>query len=572
MSWLLAASLLAAPPAPPVGTKVADFTLPDAATGKPWNFVESTRNAKATVVVFTAVGCPVSTAYQPLLARLAVRYTAQGAVFVAINSHDADSAKDAADDAAKAKLPFPVLKDHGTSVADKFAVERVPTAVVLDGTRTVRYAGRIDDQYAPGVHKAKATTSELADAVTAVLAGEEVKVPSAPAAGCKLTRDTKPTGRSVTYHGHVAAIIQNRCQECHRPGEAAPFPLMTYQHAKAWSGMIREVVADNVMPPWHADAEHGTFKNDRRLMPAEKETLLAWVDAGCPEGDPKLTPPAKTYATGWRLGRTPDKVLTMDKPVPVPASYMFGLAGMPYHYVYAGPRFAEDTWVQAVEVRPDYRAAIHHVIAYIIPKGTNELELAGDGFARFMLAAFVPGDEPVVFPAGMAKRIPKGARVLLEIHYTPNGKAGKDQSSVGLLLTTKPKVEAKTDCVMTERFAIPPGAASHAVVATKRFKQPVTLLALTPHMHLRGKAFRYELVSPDGAREVLLNVPRYDFNWQVAYILATPRRVPAGYALECTAWYDNSPANPANPDPAKKVTWGQQTWEEMMIGFFEYHD
>lgn len=569
---LLVVPTIAADPPAPVGRRVADFTLPDPA-GKPWSLADHTRDAKGTVVVFLATGCPVSNAYLPTLTSLHKRFAKEGVVFVGVNSHPADDAAAVADHAKANGVPFSVLKDAAGEVATKFAVERVPTAVVLDAGRTVRYAGRIDDQFSPGVHRAKASARELAAAVDAVVDGREVRTPFAPAAGCKLGRPatTAPAGEPITFHNQVSRVLQAKCQRCHRPGEPAPFSLLDYKTAKGWAGMIREVVADGVMPPWHADAPRGHFRNDRRLSDAEKATLLGWVDQGCPEGDPADAPAPLEFAPGWRLGRQPDVVLTMNKPVDVPAQYLWGVAGMPYQYVPVGEPFKEDTWVQAAEVRPDYRAALHHVIAFVIPPGKTMYDVAGPDFARYMLAAYVPGDDPMILPEGTAKLVKKGSKILFEMHYTPMGKAGKDRSSIGLVLAkSPPKWKSESDAIANDRFAIPPGEANHLVPAVKRFHKPATLVALTPHMHLRGKSFQFELVRPDESREVLLNVPRYDFNWQVQYVLAKPVTIPAGSRIECLALFDNSADNPFNPDPGKRVHWGEQTWEEMMIGFVEY--
>jgi len=572
LALLLAAPTAAEPPAP-VGARVADFTLPDPSTGKPWALAEQTRGAKATVVVFLATGCPVNNAYLPRLAELHKQFAKDGAVFVGVNSHPADDPAAVARHAKEHAIPFPVLKDDRAKLAGQLAVERVPTVFVLDAGRVVRYKGRIDDQFSPGLHRAKATTRELQQAVAAVLGGREVATPFAAPAGCKLTREREPVAAAepVTYHKHVSRIVQEKCQDCHRPGEAAPFALLTYKQARGWADMIREVVEAGQMPPWHADAPPGHFANDRRLSAEQKKTILAWVDQGCPEGDPKDAPPPRAFKEGWRLGREPDVVLTMNKPVDVPAQYLYGLAGMPYQYVPVGEPFKEDTWVQAAEVRPDFRSALHHVIAFVVPPGQTIMDVAGEDFGRHMLAAYVPGDQPVVYPEGLAKLVPKGSQIVFELHYTPNGKAGRDRSSIGLVLAKKPpQMAATTDAIFTEKFAIPPGADGHVVKAARTYDRPVTLIALTPHMHLRGKSFRYELVTPDGKREVLLNVPRWDFNWQVSYLLAKPRALLAGSRIECTAWYDNSAANPVNPDPTARVRWGNMTWEEMMIGFVEY--
>jgi len=560
----------AAEPPAPVGSKVADFELPDPRAGKPWALAQNARGAKATVIVFAGSGCPVCTAYWPRLIEMHKRYSEEGVAFVAVNSGALDSADEVAAAAKDLKLPFPYLKDDGTKLADRLAVERVPTVVVLDGDRAVRYAGRIDDQFGVGVQRPKPTTRELGYAIDSILEGRAVKTPHAPASGCKLSREKKPRADSaVTFHKHVAPVLHARCAECHRKGEAGPFPLLTIAHAKGRAEMIREVVADGIMPPWHADAPRAHFANDRRLSAEQKRVLLEWIDAGCPEGDPKDAPRAPAYTDGWRLPQKPDVVIAMPEPYRVPASTPFGL-GIEYHYVQLDTPFKDDAWVRAVEVRPGYRAAVHHIIVYMLLP--NE-PLNDDNFARHMLGTYVPGDAPVVFPEGMARKVPKGTKLLFELHYTPNGTPGEDRSQIGLVLAKGPtKLEAKTDAAAERALAIPAGAANHEVPASFKFERAATLMAFTPHMHLRGKAFKYELVKPDGTREVLLNVPKYDFNWQASYILAKPKAVPAGSTIECTAWYDNSAKNPFNPNPKKQVTWGNQTWDEMMIGFFEYYE
>ena len=455
---LLALTAAADPPAP-VSARIADFTRADAATGKAWAFAENTRDAKAIVVVFFHTGCPVATAYVPKLLDMHKRYAKEGVAFVAVNSHTADTLADVAAQVKEFKLPFPVLKDDGTTLADKFAVERVPTAYVLDAGKTVRYAGRIDDQFAPGVHKPKAGSRDLGAAIDAVLGGREVKVPHVPVAGCKLTREKAKAVESptVNYHAHVSRIIQNRCQECHRSGEAGPFALTGFKQAKGWADMIREVVADDIMPPWHADAPRGHFTNDRRLSADEKKTLLAWVDQGCPEGDPKDGPEPRKYVDGWRLSRAPDEVVKMREPIDVPAQPFF--KGMPYSYVEAGKPFTEDKWVEAIEVRPEYRAVVHHIIVFVVPPGKSFFQLDLPNFGQYILGAYVPGDAPIVAPAGAAKKIAKGSQLLFEVHYTPNGRPGRDQSMVGLLyMKTPPKHEIESKAVMNNKFLIPAGA------------------------------------------------------------------------------------------------------------------
>jgi peroxiredoxin len=565
-------SAVSAESPPPVGVRMGEFTLPDAA-GKAWNLTDLPRERKGTVVAFLAVSCPVSQGNLPKLADMHKRYTADGMNFVAIFSHPADSAEDVAKYAKANRVPFACLIDADGKVANKFHVDRVPTVFVLDSGNHVRYMGRVDDQFAPSVHKPSATTAELRNAILAVVDGRPVTKEYVAPAGCKLDAETKTVTTTLTYHQEISRLIQAKCQTCHRPGEAAPFPLMTYRDAKSWAGMMREVVADNVMPPWHATQKIGHFVNDRRLTDDEKKTLITWIDAGCPEGDIKNTPPAKTYTTGWRLPQTPDKIVKMVKPVAIPSQFMMGAVGMPYQYILGDTEFTTDTWVSAMEVRPDFREVLHHVIVYVIPKGKKLKQLVeDDNFSRHLLAAYVPGDDAVVYPDNHAKKIPAGAKLLFELHYTPNGKAGVDQSSIGLVLAkSPPKWEVKSDAAITQDLDIPPGAANYSPdIAKLPFDEPITLLSMTPHMHVRGKAYRYELVSSSGEREELLNVPNYDFNWQVAYMLKTARTIPAGSRIECKAIYDNSSANPFNPNPKRRVAWGNQTWEEMMIGFVEY--
>ena len=572
IALVVASPLNAAEPSPPLGTKIADFTLTNAATNNEWNFVEQTRGAKAVVVAFPGTACPVSLAYVSRLIDLEKKYREEGVKFVAVYSHVSDEAAEIAKQAKHFAIPYPVLKDDGTKVADKFHVDRIPAVYLLDATRTVRYKGRIDDQFSLGVHRSKATTRELANAIEAVLEGADVKVKETVASGCKLTRE-KPgasSGPLVTYTKEVSRIIQTKCLECHRSGEAAPFALDSYRAAKSWAGMMREVVADDVMPPWHADAAFGHFKNDRRLTAEDKATLLKWIDQGCQEGVAKDLPQPRQFLDGWRLPREPDEIIKLRKPIAVPANSFLGF-GVPYQYVPVGEPFAEDKWIEAVEVRPEYRAVVHHIICFIIPPGGTIFDVAGRDFGRHMLGAYVPGDAPVVMPPGHARKIAKGSQLMFEIHYTPNGKAGPDRSMVGVCYAKgPPKHEIQNASIMNGRFLIPPGAENHEVKSEMEFPKDTTLFIFTPHMHVRGKAFKMELVSKEGSREVLLNVPKYDFNWQANYELAKPRDIPAGSKIECTAHYDNSKKNPTNPDPSARVRWGNQTWEEMMIGFVVY--
>jgi peroxiredoxin len=558
---LAAAGEAGAPP-----RKVPTFALSDAA-GKVWS-LKDLHGRKAVVVVFLGTECPVNNAYLSRLAELWREYGPRGIQFLGINSNCNDTPDRVALHAREHGLPFPVLKDAGNVAADGFGARRTPEAFVLEPGGTVRYRGRIDDQYGVGFRRPAPTRRDLALALDEVLAGKKGTYRETEAPGCLIARVHKPapSGR-YTYAKHVAPVLQRHCQECHRPGQIGPMPLLTYDDALAWSEMIREVVDEQRMPPWGADPHYGHFSNDRRLPEDDRAALLGWVDAGCPEGNPHEAPPPREFAQGWTIGK-PDVVLTMREVAQVPAR---APGGVPYRYFTVPTNFPEDRWVQAAEARPGNRAVVHHIVVFVREAGERGKQRHPDGFGRGLLTAFAPGDLPAVLPPGSAKKIPKGAVLLLQMHYTPNGVEQTDRSSVGLIFAKgPPRREARTRCVLNEDFAIPPGAADHEVRAARTFERDVELLGLFPHMHLRGKDFTYRVVFPDGRSETLLSVPRYDFNWQSNYWLVRPLALPAGTRIECTAHFDNSRGNRNNPDSTRRVHWGDQTWDEMMIGFVDY--
>jgi hypothetical protein len=385
-------------------------------------------------------------------------------------------------------------------------------------------------------------------------------------AGCLLGRAAKPkTDATVTYARHVSRIMQNHCQECHRPGQVGPMALLTYDDASAWAAMIREVVTDGRMPPWHADPRHGKFANDRSLPKQEKESLLAWIDQGCPKGDEKDLPPPRTFTKGWTIGE-PDAVFTMPAEFEVPAETP--KFGVPYQYFSVQTNFAEDRWVAQAEARAGAPEVVHHIIVFIVPPG--------EGFnpntpAMRVLCGTAPGDMPFKAPAGMGKKIPAGSRLVFQMHYTPSGRKQKDRSSVGIVFARGPvERQILTMPVGNRFFRIPPGDENHKVESWWSFREDGQILSFMPHLHLRGKDFLYEVTYPDGKQETLLSIPRYNFNWQSVYRLQTPLKVPKGTRLHCVAHYDNSAKNPNNPDPTRTVTWGDQTWEEMMIGWIDF--
>jgi hypothetical protein len=360
--------------------------------------------------------------------------------------------------------------------------------------------------------------------------------------------------------------MQDKCQTCHHPGTAAPFTLASYDDAVHWADTIKEVLTEKRMPPWHADPRYGHFSNDRRLPKEELDTLLTWLDTGMELGDKKDLPPSRTYADGWVIGK-PDVIFELPEEQTVPAKGV-----VPYQYFITPTNFKEDVWIQAAEARPGNRAVVHHIIVSFRDPKTKERQ-NGRGFGDGFIVGTAPGDMPLILEPGVAKRIPAGAELVWQMHYTPNGKEAKDKSQVGLIFyrgKEPPKYNAQTRGISNGNFAIPPGAPNHLVESEWQVPRDTLLISFMPHMHLRGKDFEYRAEYPDGRKEIILSVPHYDFAWQTSYRLAEPLLLPKGTKIHCTAHFDNSPANPANPDPKIEVTWGDQTWEEMMIGWIDF--
>jgi peroxiredoxin len=560
--WLLSADSLPSR----VGKALADFTLKDPRTRKVVSLADF-KDKKAVVVVFTGTECPINNAYLPRLAQLAKDYAAKGVQFLAVNANVQDTPEAVAEHARKHEVPFPVLKDAGSTAADLFGAHRTPEAFLLDAGRVVRYQGRIDDQFGYGFQRGQPTRRDLVEALDEVLAGKPVTVASMPVLGCVIARAVEPKGEgSITYSNQVVRVLQNRCQECHRPGQIGPFSLLTYKNAVNWSATIREVIQDNRMPPWYADPRFGKFANDRSLSPSERDTLLAWIDQGCPKGDDKDLPPARKFPEGWSIG-TPDAVFTMKEEFAVPAEA--GKNGIPYKYFEVETNFTEDKWVERAEAKGGAAAVVHHIVVFIVPPG---MQFRQNDPGLRVLCGTAPGDMPFIAPVGAAKLIPKGSKLVFQMHYTPNGRPAKDASSVGMIFAKAP-VEHRmlTMPVLNPRFLIGPGDDNYEVESQFKFKEAGHIVSFMPHMHLRGKDFLYEAIYPDGKKEMLLSVPRYNFNWQSVYRLAEPKAVPEGTVVHCVAHFDNSAKNPNNPDPTQKVMWGDQTWEEMMIGWMDFY-
>jgi hypothetical protein len=377
------------------------------------------------------------------------------------------------------------------------------------------------------------------------------------------------------FYNDVLPILQKHCQECHRPGEIAPMPFLTYAQTRPWAKAIREQVVARKMPPWFADPAYGHFANDRSLAQSEIDTLAAWVGAGSPAGDPKNVPLPRDRSTDWNIG-IPNAVFEMRRAFAIPAK-----GAVDYQYIILPMHFTEDRWIQKVEVRPGNRSIVHHAVVYIREPGSRWLQgepldtpfsvpLTKAFTTSDLLMVYTPGNSHDGWAPGIAKRIKAGSDLVLQMHYTANGKATEDRTRIGIVFAKEQPRQAVLSLQMSnDHFVIPPGDSNYRVQVSGTLPNDALLVSMFPHMHLRGKAFEYLITGPEGHVETLLKINHYDFQWQLNYRLAEPRLIKAGTRLTWVGYFDNSPNNANNPDPTAEVRYGEQSWEEMMIGFFD---
>ena len=469
-------------------------------------------------------------------------------------------------------------------MADLLGVERTCEALVVDRRGILRYRGAIDDQYERGARRAEPTRRYLVEAIEAVLAGRSVATPTTEVIGCPIARaDPEPSSRRprvrpasaemldafrqadppvsvgrVTYTEGVASILEAKCRSCHRPGQVGPFALMTYAQARKWAGAIREVVEERRMPPWHADPRYGHFANDRRLSAREYATLLAWVDAGMPEVNPARSRPRRSSrSTGRSAGRTWSYPCLRRSKCPTGALSPTSASGCrPGSPGTAGS---------------GRRRRSPGTVRSCTTSGCSS-STRGRGPSATSWPSTTPATRRTVYPPGVARLIPGGSDLLIEVHYTPIGKPRSDRSRVGLVFFAEgsPRFRVRTQSVANKALLIPPGEANFRHESTFTLPNDARLLSVMPHMHLRGKSFRCSVAYPDGRRDLFLSIPAYDFGWQGLYRLAEPLALPRGSRIDCVAHFDNSADNPANPDPTKLVGWGEQSWDEMMVAYVDY--
>jgi hypothetical protein len=528
-------------------------------------------------LVFYSTECPISNALSPTLNRLSGELPPDRVRFVGVCVDPELSDADIRAHARDFGLKFPVVRDRNGALTAKLGATVTPEAFVIDDQGRVRYHGRIDDQFAGRREpNANPVTHDLRDAIAAVLAGREPAAAHVEAIGCPVPEREKPAA-APTYAKDVAGVIQKNCQECHRKGQVGPFPLETYEQARKRADDIASVAEDRVMPPWKPVPGVGLkFKHDRSLSSSEIATLAAWAAAGAPLGDPADLPPPANFPDDWALG-TPDLVIETAEDFPIPAS------GPDIYRCFVIPTdLPRDVYISAIEYRPGNRRVVHHMLSYVDLTGEGRKRDAkdpGPGYECFSgpevevhgdLGGWAPGNEPSRLPEGIGRSLPKGSDVIIQVHYHPSGKPETDRSRIGLHFARKPvkQILHWSAAVNVDGLKLPPGESNVEIKAA--WPVPVDLLAhaVTPHMHMLGRDMLMTVTYPDGRTEDLVKIADWDFAWQNTYYFETPLDLPKGSVLKVVAHYDNSEANPRNPNhPPKLVKWGEATTDEMCIGF-----
>jgi peroxiredoxin len=510
---------------------------------------------KAVVLMAAGNGCTASREAAKALSALRAKYQTQGVEFLAIDSNLADTPESIAKQAKAEGIEMPILTDSLQLIGESLGFsDNGEVLVVSPQNWKVVYRGA----------HAKGSNDLVAAALDATLAGKEVKVAKTDASGCNIVmpeRERRGAHAQISYEKTIAPMLSEHCVACHRQGGIAPWQMSSYDMVRGFSPMIREVLRTKRMPPWHADPHYGVFSNDRSLTAEQTKTLVHWIEAGSPRGsgtDP-LTLAKKDWPV-WPLG-TPDLVVNLPK-FDVPATGV-----IPYQMWTVDNPLDHDVWVRAVDFLPGARSNLHHIIATIGGEMAPGQKRDTDG----SLADFVPGSEPLQIPPESGILLKKGAKFGFQAHYTVNGKEATDVTQMGLYFMDKPPQYRYRAAIMANpRIKIPANTKAYTNDATYKFDREVLVYSLHPHAHFRGAAAEFVAQYPDGHEAVLLNVPKYEFNWQTTYELKTPIVLPAGTEVKYSMTYDNSTQNKANPDPNREVPWGQQTWDEMLFGVIRF--
>lgn len=526
---------------------------------------------KLTLIAFLGAQCPMAKIYGPRLNQLQQEFGQEQLRVIGVNSNSQDSFADVTDYVDVHGMEFEFIRDANQVIADQFQATRTPEVFLLDAQLQLLYHGRVDDQYFPGVTRSAPDRQDLKIAITEALAGKPISVAETKPTGCFIGRARRSTAvpaveNSITYSEHVVPLLQKHCIECHRAGEIGPFQMTDYVEVAGWADTMLETIDNGRMPPWHAEPGIGDFHNARSMPETDRQLFRDWIAGGLKPGDANTTAkPAEIANTdstdeleGWPLPEPPDMIVEMrNRPFVVPADGV-----VEYQYFVADPGLTEDRWIKAARVIPGARSVLHHAIVFIRPPDGGKFRGVG------LLSAYVPGQQFVPLPEGAAQKIVAGSQLVFQMHYTPNGTEQPDTSKIAITFADEKNVtdEVYTLIALEQEFEIPPRTADHIVSTTLPwFPKNGQLLSVAPHMHYRGKSFVLE----DKSGQPLLSIPNYDFNWQHTYAYRNALPFADIGKLKINVGFDNSSDNPFNPNPNEWVTWGDQTWEEMAVAFFQ---
>jgi hypothetical protein len=526
-------------------------------------------DAKAVVLVTYGNGCGIVQKSLPRLKAIRDQYKAMGVEFLLIDSNLQDDRDAVARESAEFGNDLPILIDETQLIGEALGVDRTADVFVVDPKNwTLIYRGPMDDRLSYGAQKPDAKKQYLTDALDSTLAGRPVAVTQAEALGCLVNlpeRARRDAHAQISYSERIAPLLVDKCVACHREGGVGPWAMTGYDIVRGFAPMIREVVRTKRMPPWHADPHYGSFVGDRSMTNDDTKDLVHWIEAGAPRGkgaDPLATLD-KSWSE-WMLGK-PDLI------VEVPAYEVPATGVISYQYPHAANPLGRDVWIRAIEIIPGNRAVVHHVLAGIDDPGNGERRAIRGQMGE--LGGYAPGKNAIPYPTDTGIFLRKEASFRFQMHYTPNGRATTDVTRLGLYFYDKPpRHSMQMEIIYDASLAIPANTKSYSQTLDKLFDRDIMLYSLLPHAHLRGRAAKFTAHYPDGRTEVLLSVPKYDFNWQPLYVLNPPKLMPAGTRVVMEMTWDNSAQNPANPDPNKVVSWGDQTWEEMNVGWFRFRN
>lgn len=555
------------PPAPaPMPAKVDNFRLVDQHDKA--HELYRLKDAPAVVLYIYGLGCPIVQKSAPELERLKTEYAEKGVQFLLINPSDHDTRAEVVKNAQEFNITIPILGDPSQTITRSLGVTRTCEAIVVlpkDDWKIV-YRGAIDDRFDYGAQKPAPTKTWLRDALNAVLAGQPVAEPTAPVKGCLVTYATLA---DLSYEKDIAPIVQSKCVSCHTEGGIGPFNIDSHKRLASRSDMIREVIRTKLMPPWHADAEYGKFAHNRALTVDEERKLLTWIEQGAKRDESAPDPLAQAPAPRteeFTLGK-PDLLLQLPSPQEIPAEGIID-----YRYITVPTGLTEDKWVKAIEVTPTNLSVVHHALIFVLyPKEYRHLQPNPSAGLNGYFGAYLPGAQIEPYPEGSGQFLPAGSSFIFQMHYNTTGKAGTDQTKMALYFHDTPPARVfKVGAASETEFRIPPNTPDHPVEATERFEQPVNLYGLSPHMHYRGGRAKFMTVSPDQSVNTLMNVPFYQFDWQPMYFFDQPIPLAPDSLVRVEGGFDNTVHNPKNPNPNTWVFFGEQSFEEMFIGYIAY--